>query len=124
VLTLGYELGNDVLRAQRLAHDLHVSERRLSLAASASGTVLWEWRAGQNAIWSSSAGRALYGIPASQPLTFADFSSILHPEDREEVLRVIEQAAESCGAFAIEYRIRSCCRMTPCADPVASLVDS
>ncbi len=105
VLALGYELGNDVLHANRLARDLHVSESRLSLAASASGTVLWEWRAGQDFIWASSAGRMLFGIPSYQHPSFAHFSSILHPDDRDDVLRTMSQAAESCGAFAIEYRI-------------------
>lgn len=105
VLALGYELGSEVLRANRLAQELHVSESRLSLAASAGGTALWEWRVGQDSIWASSAGRRLYGIPADQPLSFAHFSGILHPEDRDEVLRVIAQAAESCGSFDIEYRI-------------------
>lgn len=105
VLALGYELGNDVLRANRLARELHVSESRLSLAASASGTGLWEWRAGQDAIWASSAWRTLFGIPPDQPPGLANFSSILYPDDRDEVLRVIEEAAESGSAFAIEYRI-------------------
>ncbi len=105
VLALGYELGNDVLRANRLARELHVSERRLSLAASAGRTVLWEWRAGQDAIWASSAGRALHGVPPGDPLSFAHFSGILHPADRDEVLRAIRQAAEGRGSFAVEYRI-------------------
>lgn len=105
VLALGYELGSDVLRADRLARDLHVSERRLTQAASASGTVLWEWRTGQDGIWASSEGRTLYGIPSGQPLSFAHFSSILHPADRDEVLQTIRFAAEQGGTFDIEYRI-------------------
>ncbi len=105
VLALGYELGNDVLRANRLARDLHVSESRLRLAASSGGTALWEWRAGQDTIWASSEGRSLYGIPSGQPLSFVHFTGLLHPEDRDEVLRVFGQVAKSGGPFDIEYRI-------------------
>lgn len=105
VLALGYELGVDILRANRLARDLHASEQRLNLAASAGGTVLWEWQAGQDSIWASAAGRALYGIPHDQPLSFAHFSSILHPADCDDVLRIVGQAVADTGSFAIEYRI-------------------
>ena len=103
-LAMGYELSRDVLRASQLTSELRNSEQRLRLAATAAQVVLWEWSAGQDKIWASSGGRDFYDLPEDQPLSFEHFKKSLHPDDRERVLTVINEAVKCGGSFATEYR--------------------
>ena len=104
VLSISYELSRDVLRAARLTRELHASEQRLTLAASAAKAVLWEWRVDRDEIWASSGARALFDSASDQPLDFHHLTKTLHPDDRERVLQVIRQAAAAHGSFNLEYR--------------------
>jgi two-component system sensor kinase FixL len=103
-LAMGYELSRDVLRASQLTSELRNSEQRLRLAATAAHVVLWEWSAGQDKIWASSGAREFYDLPEDQPLSFEHFKKSLHPDDRERVLTVINEAVKCGGSFSTEYR--------------------
>lgn len=105
VLAMGYELSRDLLRANKLADDLRLSENRLNLAAHAARIALWEWRVGDDNIWISAEGRARFGITATASLGFQQFIGTLHPDDRDDVLRRIDHAAEHPGPFTLEYRV-------------------
>jgi signal transduction histidine kinase len=105
VLAMGYELSRDLLRANKLADDLRLSENRLNLAARAARIALWEWRVGDDNIWISAEGRARFGITATASLGFQQFIGSLHPDDRDDVLRRIDQAAEQPGPFTLDYRV-------------------
>ncbi|MEK7949198.1 ATP-binding protein [Luteolibacter soli] len=103
-LAMGYELSRDVLRASRLEHDLHESELRLSLAASAAGIAVWEWDVLKDRIRVSSIGRKLYGVESTEDIDYARFDRKLHPDDRQRVRRAIDAALAGPEPFAAEYR--------------------
>ena len=69
-------------------------EERLRLALEGTETGFWEWDVATDAIeWSDNMG-PLYGLPrGTQPAGVDDFlERIVHPDDREELGRLIEDA--------------------------------
>ncbi|HEY1123318.1 MAG TPA: ATP-binding protein, partial [Haloferula sp.] len=103
-IIMGYELSRDVLRASRLEHDLHESELRLGLAASAAGIAMWEWDVSKDRIRVSAIGRMLYGVESTEDINYARFNQKLHPDDRQRVRRAIDAALCGHEPFAAEYR--------------------
>ena len=103
-IAMGYELSRDVLRASRLEHDLHESELRLGLAASAAGIAMWEWDVVKDRMRVSSIGRQLYGVESTDDIDYARFDRKLHPDDRLRVRRAIDAALCGHEPFAAEYR--------------------
>src|SRR6266481_6283042 len=64
---------------------LRESEERMRLAADAVNLGIWEWDLATNEIWATNARRTLLGWPASGKVTFEDFISRVHPEDRGRI---------------------------------------
>lgn len=112
VAAMGYELTSDVLRAAALARALRESQdalresdRQLALAADAAKLDFWAWNVGTGEMWMTLIGRALRGYSAQERLDLDRFLSSAHPEDREDVRRSLESAANAGGGFEREYRI-------------------
>jgi signal transduction histidine kinase len=92
-------------RRQRTAAALARTERHMSLAARAARLSMW--------IWDTGTGRAGTIEPpplpaATAPGPLADFAQVLariHPQDRDEVVRVIGAALASGEEFDVEYRV-------------------
>ena len=102
VAMMGYELSNDVARAAGLARELEISEKRLNLAADSADLGMWEWDIVHDEIWITDKGRALLGFDPSRETRISIVSeSRLHPDDRESVLKALENSLRA-GA---EYRI-------------------
>jgi signal transduction histidine kinase len=79
--------------------------RRLAEVEALSGIGSWEWEIGTNRLWWSEQLCRVYGIdPDPAPLSFEDFLSRVHPEDREAVTATVRQALETGGAFETEHR--------------------
>jgi PAS domain-containing protein len=57
------EVSRNMLRASRLAHELHESEQRLQQAAKAAGAGLWSWDATSGRMWMTEQARAILGLP-------------------------------------------------------------
>ena len=66
----------------------------------------WSWDVAANRVdWSDGLYR-IYGVDAAQrAATFEGYLAQVHPEDRERVRGIIEQAVRSGGAFEFEERI-------------------
>src|SRR5947208_5570525 len=105
VAAMGYELSSDMARGARLAHELELSDKRLSLAADSAGLGLWEWDIVRNEIWITDRGRSLFGFGASEKLDFDRFRSRLHPEDRKSVLNGVENSLRTGAQYQYEYRV-------------------
>jgi PAS domain S-box-containing protein len=65
----------------------------------------WEWSIATNQVtWSDELYR-LYGLAAqSLEVTFESFLERVHPEDRENVTRIVERAQADTRPFAVDYR--------------------
>jgi PAS domain S-box-containing protein len=84
---------------------LRESEERMRLAADAVNMGIWEWDIRKNEIWATDARRSLLGWPASGKVTFEDFISRIHPEDRDRIRRTIDDAIEKGKDYDSEYRL-------------------
>ncbi len=112
VAAMGYELTSDVLRASALARALRESQdalresdRQLAVAADAAKLGFWAWDPGTDEVWMSATGRVLRGYSPEERLDLSRFLSSVHPEDREDVRRLIETAIGRPGSFERDYRI-------------------
>jgi two-component system sensor kinase FixL len=112
VAAMAYELSYDLLHAAQLARrlqaseaDLRETEQRMELAASAAELGMWMWDIVRNEIWITDKGRALFGFEPSEKLDFDRFRSRLHPEDRESVLKVVENSLRTGAEYRSEYRV-------------------
>ena len=93
-------------RAEELAQGLRVTEERLTLAQQASqiGSFDWNLETGVNT-WSPEL-YDMYGIrPEEFGHTQGAWERYLHPDDRDEMVRAVEQSRTSGGAEDREFRI-------------------
>ena len=84
---------------------LRESEERMRLAVDAANLRIWEWDLGNNEVWATNARRSLLGWPASGKVTFDDFISQVHPEDRDRIRETIDTAIHEGKDFDSEYRL-------------------
>jgi PAS domain S-box-containing protein len=91
------------------AHNLDVSQSRLRLALEAAEAGLWEWdvRTNRNE-WSSNLW-GLYGlVPGSAEPSYELWLSSVHPDDREAVLKRLNEAVQSGTGIVLEWRVAGC----------------
>ena len=112
VVTMAYELSNDIAQAAHVARQLQASEvnlretqERMELAANAAELGMWMWDIVRNEIWITDKGRALFGFAASEKLDFDRFRRVLHPEDRQWVLQAVENTLRTGAEYEAEYRV-------------------
>ncbi|HUQ95254.1 MAG TPA: PAS domain S-box protein, partial [Bryobacteraceae bacterium] len=78
---------------------------RLSVALSASGMGDWSWDAPTDLVTLSERAAAILAVPLDSPMTGIQIRELLHPEDRERVLREVERATAQKEHYAIESRL-------------------
>src|SRR2546423_1758711 len=84
---------------------LRESEERMRLAADAVNLGIWELDLSTEEIWATNSRRPLLGWPASGKVTFEDFISAVHPDDRDRIRQMIDQAIEEGKDYECEYRL-------------------
>ena len=112
VLAMGYEISNDMLRTVQLAKqleareaDLREAQERMELAASAAKIGMWMWDISRDEVWLTDKGRALFGFGASEKLNFDRVRNAIHHDDRELVLKAIENSLRTGAQYESEYRL-------------------
>ena len=112
IAAMAFELSNDMAQAAHVARQLQASEvnlretqDRMELGASAAELGMWMWDIVRNEIWITDKGRTLFGFGASEKLDFDRFRSVLHPEDRESVLKAVENSLRTGAEYEAEYRV-------------------
>jgi two-component system, sporulation sensor kinase E len=98
-----------IAERRQVENALRLSEERLRLALTASESIgIWDWDVPNDRVYTDENLAALYGVDpakATAGSTLAEFTRNIHPEDRERVGEVIEQALVSCAEFSAEYRL-------------------
>lgn len=84
---------------------LRESEERMRLAADAVNLGIWELDLKTDEVWATNSRRPLLGWPASGKVTFEDFISGVHPEDRDRIRQLIDQTIEEGRDYECEYRL-------------------
>jgi two-component system, LuxR family, sensor kinase FixL len=95
----------DVTELMTKDEALRETKERMRLAADAANLGIWEWDLTTNEIWATNARRSLVGWPASGNVTFEDFISRVHPEDRSRLRQTIDDAIHDAKDYESEYRL-------------------
>lgn len=94
---LGEIIVNGVLHSER--------EARLAAAIDAAGTGVWALDFSKRTFWATPIARALHGFDATETISLDKVLSAVHPDDRDLVLRTVEQASSFPDEIRIEYRV-------------------
>jgi PAS domain S-box-containing protein len=85
---------------------LRENEARLSLAAASANAGLWTLDPQTGEVWATEKTKELFGLDRDKEVNLDSFLSLVHPEDKETVRGVIEEAMRTGAESAIEYRIQ------------------
>ena len=97
---------HDITHQKQQTRQIEENEALLSEAEKLAQTGSWEWqvRTG-NITWSRNAYK-IYGLQSGEfTPTFENFKEYLHPDDRESIVKVMEESAGNQQPYQIEYRI-------------------
>ena len=97
-------VSRDITDRKIAEQELRESQQRMELAATAAKLGMWMWDIVRDEIWITDKGRALFGLAPSEKFDFDRFRSMLHPEDRESVLKALENSLRTGEEYATEYR--------------------
>ena len=102
-------VSRDITERKIAEQELRESQQRMELAATAAKLGMWMWDIVRDEIWITDKGRALFGLAPSEKFDFDRFRSMLHPEDRESVLKALRTL--SAPAKNMQLNTGRCCRM-------------
>ena len=97
-----HELREDDMRSHQA---LHESEERVALAAEAANLGVWELNLATNRLWVSDEWRSLFQLGPDEPVSYDEFRTRVHPEDRARWEAAFERAIEENSGYEIEYRV-------------------
>jgi diguanylate cyclase (GGDEF)-like protein/PAS domain S-box-containing protein len=84
---------------------LQRSEVELQLALDAGHLGDWKWDIVNDEITWSSRCKVIYGLSPDAEITYDRFLEIIHPDDRDEVERILNEAVETGNDYEMEKRI-------------------
>lgn len=92
--------------SQRDATDRDWARESLRLALLAGGLGTWEWEIATGDVHWNATLEAIYGLPAgSFTGTVEDYRGRIHPEDRAESAKVLDEAVATRSTFETEHRV-------------------
>jgi PAS domain S-box-containing protein len=97
---------HDITERKRAKARLTKSEALLAEAQALAHIGSWDWDAEADIlIWSDELYRMMDLRPQERPVSYSYFLSCVHPEDRERVDQVVQQAWRDHQPFESEYRV-------------------
>lgn len=90
---------------QRSLADLKTSEKCLKDTQKIAKLGSWSWDVTKNKLWWSDETYRLFGFMPGDQTAFDKFIQSIHPEDKERVQLLIDQAVEDGTSLQLEYRI-------------------
>jgi formate hydrogenlyase transcriptional activator len=99
------EVFANALARQRAAQALRESMDQTQLALDSAKLGVWGWTVGREEFWASVQTRDLFGWPIDFKLDLAALLDSVHPEDRENVRRMLDQAMREPAEHHAEFRI-------------------
>jgi PAS domain S-box-containing protein len=85
---------------------LLIERERLEIALRTGQLGVYEWKIGEPTVWWSPETYAVFGVdPENFEVTLENFTSIIHPQDRDELWRKTQECIDARKVFSHEYRI-------------------
>jgi PAS domain S-box-containing protein len=85
---------------------LQIAEEKLRVALSAGRMGVWEWSIPTGRVSWTPTLEAIHGLePGTFPGTFEAYQSDIHPDDKEALLRTVQETLAAGRAHHVEYRI-------------------
>jgi PAS domain S-box-containing protein len=99
-----YSFLTDFSERKQAQERLRASQVWRDMTAEAAEVGAWDWDLeNQKLVWDER-HRALFGLPAKQEVSYADFIAAVHAEDRQKVEAEIWRARQTRTAIDMEYR--------------------
>jgi PAS domain S-box-containing protein len=103
--TISAQLGRAIERKWS-QDNLQKSEEALETAQKIAHIGSWEWNIPDNLLSWSDELYSIYGLdPDKEKITFEKFTSMLHADDIDKVLKIIEDSRKNKNPFEFDYRI-------------------
>jgi len=97
-------VANDITKRHLLREALEEYQRRASQAQAFTRTGVWEYNIPERTLYWSRECAAIFGMDEKQfQGRFGEFMQLVHPEDRDYVLRMSRLAGERPGNALLEY---------------------
>ena len=97
--------GLDLTERRKAEVALEISEENLRLAVEAARIGTWAMNLVDGTLTCSDLAREYLRLPQGELSSLAVLYGALHPEDRERVRILVEEAIARCGDYAAEYRV-------------------
>ncbi|HEY1922829.1 MAG TPA: PAS domain-containing protein [Tepidisphaeraceae bacterium] len=95
-----------LVRRQSAAEALEDSRRKLGQAERISRLAQWDRDLDTDIVtWSDELYRMLGLEPQQRKFHFLEFAKLIHPADRERIVKVAEDVKQSVGLFELDYRV-------------------
>ncbi|MDI6756003.1 MAG: GAF domain-containing protein, partial [Thermodesulfobacteriota bacterium] len=110
--SIGYQIAGAIANAQlflehkRAQEALRESEWRFRVAAESASDLIWEWDIGKGeVIWFGNIDETLGYQSGEFPRTKEAWVNIIHPEDRERVMKAFDRHLKNRERYFQEYRV-------------------
>jgi len=104
--TLIVGIANDITKRKKGEEEISAWERRFELVISASGQVVYDYDLDTGHIdWNGGVGQVL-GYSLEDMGGIGEWAERIHPEDRDEALRLLDDAEKAGAAYDVDYRFR------------------
>ncbi len=92
---------------ERLAAEARMreTEARMMLASEVAHLGMWTWDPPEPILWTSPQWRWIHGYSPDEGIRFESLLERVHPEDREQVGRIITEACSQQRSFYVQHRI-------------------
>ncbi|GEM_PF-1455074 len=95
-------------RIQRVSKRLEAVHKRWELAVFASRDGVWDWRTGEEEVWTNDRWLTMLGYaPGERPVTYSLWESLLHPKDSPRILDRLQEVLKGReDIYEVEGRLR------------------
>jgi PAS domain S-box-containing protein len=100
-----FGIAHDITLRKRQERELASSEERFRLAQEGARMGTWDLDVASGVTTWSTGARDLYGVGPDYPASLEHLGPLLHPDDRERVLKTARDAYDRGESFEFEYRI-------------------
>jgi PAS domain S-box-containing protein len=106
VITGAASIKRDITERKAADLELRQNQEQLQLAHRAARLGAWRWEVVNDELRWDDELRRLYGLaPGDRIRAYHDFIEWVHPEDRDRVVRAVQEALTAGGALDYEFRI-------------------